>query len=590
MAGALLRIGEAFTFARYRNLWTAAFTSAVGTWMQRFAQQWLIFDLTGSAFYLGLDMFLGALPLLLFTLIGGVVADRYDRRHLLMGSQALQMACALTLTGLVVLDAVQLPWILALSFLTGLAQAFGGPAFQSIVPALVPRRTLPNAIALNSIQHNLAQAVGPFLGGLVFTTLGLAACFGINSVSFLVVIVVLTLLQGVARPAVDGRRPMLVELGGGLSYVRHGESLLALTVLALATTTLGLPLRTFLPVFAVDADHLSRLMTAVGVGAVGGALVVAWLGTFRGMGRTLLVTLVAYGALVAAFALLPVTAFSYVLLCLGGGALLMAFSLTASLVQLAVPDELRGRVMSIYLMAFRGGMPLGSLAGGYVTTLLPVPTVIAANGILLMVVAAGFLLRRGGVREPRRSEPLRASTGPPCSILYSKDSYKHVPEKGTLKDKPTVADEAWIATALLHREHPEREDFSKKEIVRRAERIAGPEPLRPGVGHYVSYHAVAQKRPNPGRHCLLFATARGRRRLFRPGDPRHPDRRGNVVPQRSRLPAAYRSLIDWYHTVYAIRREDAPPDPVLALRGVGRALWADEEADAYVARLREGWS
>ena len=399
LTGALLRIGEAFTFARYRNLWTAAFTSAVGTWMQRFAQQWLVFDLTGSAFYLGLDMFLGALPLLLFTLIGGVVADRYDRRHLLMGSQALQMACAVTLTALVVLDAVHLPWILTLSFLTGLAQAFGGPAFQSIVPALVPRSTLPNAIALNSIQHNLAQAVGPFLGGVVFTTLGLAACFGLNSVSFLVVIVVLTLMQGVARPAAGARRPLLVELGGGLSYVRHGESLLALTVLALATTTLGLPLRTFLPVFAADADHLSGLMTAVGVGAVGGALVVAWLGTFRGMGRTLLLTLVAYGALVAAFALLPVTAFSYVLLCLGGGALLMAFSLTASLVQLAVPDELRGRVMSIYLMAFRGGMPLGSLAGGLVTTFVPVPTVIAANGFLLMLVAAGFLLRRGGVRE-----------------------------------------------------------------------------------------------------------------------------------------------------------------------------------------------
>ena len=136
-------------------------------------------------------------------------------------------------------------------------------------------------------------------------------------------------------------------------------------------------------------------MTAVGVGAVGGALVVAWLGTFRGMGRTLLLTLVAYGALVAAFALLPVTAFSYLLLCLGGGALLMAFSLTASLVQLAVPDELRGRVMSIYLMAFRGGMPLGSLVGGYVTTFAPVPAVIAANGLLLMLVAAVFLLRRG---------------------------------------------------------------------------------------------------------------------------------------------------------------------------------------------------
>ena len=154
----------------------------------------------------------------------------------------------------------------------------------------------------------------------------------------------------------------------------------------------------------------------------------------------------------------------------------------------------------------------------------------------------------------------------------------------------SVADEAWIATALLHREHPDRKDFTTKEIVRRAERISGPELLRRGVGHHVSYHAVAQKKPNPGRHCLLFETARGRRRLFRPGDPRHPERQGKELPRRDQLPPAYRSLIDWYRTEYAVRARDAPPDPILALRGLGRTLWADEEADAYVSRLREGWS
>ena len=154
----------------------------------------------------------------------------------------------------------------------------------------------------------------------------------------------------------------------------------------------------------------------------------------------------------------------------------------------------------------------------------------------------------------------------------------------------SVADEAWIATALLHREHPDREDFSTQEIVRRAEQIAGSRPLRRGVGHHVSYHAVAQKRPNPGRHCLLFETARGRRRLFRPGDPRHPERRGRELPRRDRLPPAYRSLIDWYRTVYAAKADKTPPDPILALRGLGSTLWVGEGADAYVSRLREGWS
>ena len=398
VARALLRLGEAFTFRGFRNLWTAAFTSAVGTWMQRFAQQWLIYDLTGSAFYLGLDTFVGNVPLLLFTLLGGVTADRYDRRHLLMASQTLQMICALVLTALVFTETVRLPHVLILSFTTGLAQAFGGPAFQSLVPALVPRRTLPNAVALNSIQFNLAQSVGPLVGGLVFTTLGLVACFGINGASFLVVIVVLSLLR-VPPPDPARRRPVIEELKGGLTYVGRGGALLALTVLAVSTTSLGLPLRAFLPVFAGDPATLSRMMTSLGTGAVAGALVVAWLGRFERMGVMLLRVLAAFGGLIALFALLPVSPASYLLLFLAGGALLIVFSLTASLVQLNVPDELRGRVMSIYLMAFRGGMPLGSLAAGWLTTFAPTRTVIAANGGLLVLVALYFLARGHGVRE-----------------------------------------------------------------------------------------------------------------------------------------------------------------------------------------------
>jgi MFS family permease len=398
IARILLRLGEAFTFRDFRNLWTAAFTSAVGTWMQRFAQQWLIYDLTGSAFYLGLDMFVGNVPLLLFTLIGGVTADRYDRRHMLMASQVLQMVCALVLTALVFTESVRLAYILVLSFTTGLAQAFGGPAFQSLIPALVPRKTLPNAVALNSIQFNLAQSVGPLIGGLVFTTLGLVACFGINSASFLVVIVVLSLLQ-VSPPDPAQRRPVLEELKGGLRYVGSGGALLALTVLAISTTSLGLPLRAFLPVFAGDPTTLSHMMTALGTGAVAGALVVAWLGSFERMGLTLLRVLTGFGALVSVFALLPVTPLSYLLLFLAGGALLIVFSLTASLVQLNVPDELRGRVMSIYLMAFRGGMPLGSLASGSLTTFASTQTIIALNGGLLVLVALYFLARSHGIRE-----------------------------------------------------------------------------------------------------------------------------------------------------------------------------------------------
>lgn len=396
---ALLRLIAAFTFPRFRNMWLAAFTSAIGTWVQRIAQQWLILGLTGSAFFLGLDTFLAELPLLLFTLIGGVVADRHDRRHLLMGSQGLQMACALTLTALVFLDAVRVWHILALSFMSGLAQAFGGPAFQSLVPSLVPRAHLPNAVALNSIQFNLAQMIGPAIGGMVMVGLGMAACFGLNSLSFLVVIAVLGSMR-VPPPSPATRQRVLSELGSGVRYVRHSRALLGLTALAFATTSLGLPIRAFLPVFANDdVLLLSRMMTTFGAGAVVGALVVAWLGRFDHMGRALLLAQMVFGGIVAGFALLPAGGASHLLLFLGGAALLMIFSLTNSLVQLTVPDELRGRVISIYLVAFRGGMPLGSLVSGALIAQLSAPAVIAVNGCLLSLVAALFLLGHREVRE-----------------------------------------------------------------------------------------------------------------------------------------------------------------------------------------------
>jgi len=393
------RLAVAFTFDKFRNMWIAAFISAVGTWVQRLAQQWLILSLTGSAFYLGLNTFLAELPLLLFTLIGGVIADRHDRRHLLIGSQAVQMVCALTLTLLVFLNITQVHHILILSFIAGIAQAFGGPAFQSLIPSLVPRKHLPNAIALNSIQFNLAQMIGPAIGGVLMVGFGLAACFGLNGLSFLAVIVVLSLMR-VTPPAPATRDRILTELRGGLQYVKRSGALLSLTTLAFATTSLALPIRAFLPIFAEDdVLLLSRMMTTFGSGAVVGALIVAWLGKFKHMGRTLLSVQIIFGVIVAAFAMTPNNALSYLLLFLGGTALLIIFSLTSSLVQLTVPDDLRGRVVSIYLVAFRGGMPLGSLVSGYLITQFSASAVIAINGLLLSLIATIYLTGSWQVKE-----------------------------------------------------------------------------------------------------------------------------------------------------------------------------------------------
>ncbi len=376
--------------------------STVGTWMQKVAQSWLVLSLTGSSFFLGLDDFLAQLPILLLTLIGGVIADRYDRRRLLIGSQYVQMSAAFILTALVYWQVVELWHILALSFITGIAQAFGGPAYQSLIPSLVHRKDLPNAIALNSIQFNLARVFGPLLAGATLAALGTAMCFALNGLSFFIVIIALMALSVKHIPP-QTRQPMMDDLRGGIAYARSQPAIISLTIIGFVTTFLGLPLLTLLPVFARDIFHgdvgrYTQMMAFSGIGAVVGALIVAWLGRFRHMGLATLLLQIVFGLLLVGFALSRVLWLSNVLLFVAGAALIAVFSFTASLVQLIVPDHLRGRVVSIYMVAFRGGMPLGGLAAGTMASLTSAPTALLTGGALLVMIAIYYLIRGHGIR------------------------------------------------------------------------------------------------------------------------------------------------------------------------------------------------
>ena len=410
---AVRRTLVAFTYRDFRVQWIGACSSAIGTWMQIVAQNWLVLSLTGSAFYLGLDAFLQQLPIILFTLIGGVFADRYDKRKTLLASQYIQMATSAVLAVLMYLHVVQIWHILVLSFITGVAQSFGGPAYQSLLPMLVDKKDLPNAVALNSIQFNLARVLGPLLFAATlagFIKFGynepqaMNAAFALNSASFLIVVYTLMSLHVKHVPTGEHKK-MKDELKGGLQYVQHHGSLVALIVLAATTTFLGFSILTFLPAFArsvfnADASTYSRLMAFSGAGSICGALIIAWLGKFPRMGLTALLMQAVYGLLILAFASSRVLWLSSLLLFFTGGALMMVFSTVTSLVQLIAPDNMRGRVMSIYMVAFRGGMPLGSLASGYFATMIGTPKVIAINGVLLVVVAIYFLvIRSHGIRE-----------------------------------------------------------------------------------------------------------------------------------------------------------------------------------------------
>jgi MFS family permease len=400
------RIAIALTHRNFRLLWMGALTSSIGTWVQKVAQSWLIVTMTGtsSAFYLGLDSFAGEAPILLFTLLGGVVADRRDRRHMMLTSQSVQMIVAFILAALIYSGHVQIWMILTLSFISGCAQAFGGPAYQSLIPTLVGKEHLPNAVALNSIQFNLARVIGPVVAGVALATLGMVACFGLNGISFLFVIAAILALRDIHIPPA-ATESIVDQMKGGLRYVKNSHNLMAVTSLGFIVAFLGFPLLTFLPVitkdvFQRDVAFYSRLMTFAGMGAVTGALIVAYIGRHRHIGKLLLICLALVGTAMAAFSLSRTPAISALMLFVGGSLLVMCTSLTTSLAQLLAPPELRGRVVSIYMLAFRGGSPLGGLASGWLVTQVgSAPAVLMVNGVALTIVALFFLARGHGLKE-----------------------------------------------------------------------------------------------------------------------------------------------------------------------------------------------
>lgn len=379
-------------------MWFGAFTSSIGTWMQQLAQAWLVFQLTHSAFLLGLDSFLAQIPIFLFSLLGGVVADRIERRKLLLASQYVQMGCAFTLTILFATNAVRVSHILALSFVVGTAQAFGGPAYQALIPTLVKQEDLPNAIALNSIQFNLARVVGPVLGGIALQKLGASWCFGVNGLSYVAVIVSLFMLRTRFIPARTSET-MLASMKQGIRFVLKHGAMGSLIMLAFAMTMFSVPLMVFLPVFAKDVFHsgsgtFTLLLSFSGVGSVCGALVFASLSKAKRQGRAALILIVILGAVIALFAQSKSIVLSCILIFLCGAALMGVFASISSLVQLITADEFRGRVMSVYNVAFRGGMPIGSLAVGSVSQSLSAPAVFTWNGILLAALGLYFLFGR----------------------------------------------------------------------------------------------------------------------------------------------------------------------------------------------------
>ena len=310
---------------------------------------------------------------------------------------------ATLLTVLVATGLIHVWQILCLSFVSGLAQAFGGPAYQALIPTLVKREDMPNAIALNSIQFNMAVTIGPALAGIALARLGEKWCFGLNALSFLAPVISLSIISARYLPE-STTESIFSSLKQGIRFVRKQNSMEALIVLAFCMTALSMPMRTYLPVFVKDIFHrgpevYGSLLSLMGIGSICGSLMIAGRGNIQNKGRVALTVLICLGAGIAGFSFSRSLPLSYAMLAIVGASMMGVFATVNSLVQLITTNEMRGRVMSVYNCAFRGGMPMGNLLSGWLVPIFTAPVVLGINGFLLILVALYFLLVQRQVAE-----------------------------------------------------------------------------------------------------------------------------------------------------------------------------------------------
>lgn len=372
----------------YCLFWFGALFSNVGTWLQIIGLGWLVLDLTNSPFYLGLANFATLAPVFFFAILAGLAADRFDRRRLIIVTQAIMMVFALVLGIFTSMEIIGVSTIIIIVFASGIALAFNFPAWQAIVPDLVPKEDLLNAIALNSAQFNAARLVGPALAGLVLASWGIASCFYINSLSFLAVILALTLIRPKPNPTFgkDGNETFWQYSLSGINYARNHLPVMILLISVGIISVLGTPYTTLMPIYAKDilrvgASGLGFLLAASGLGAVVGGFIVGPLSRYTTKQFIIKSGVIILSIFVIIFAFSKSFIVSLISLTIIGGALLAAVSTMNTSLQINVPNEIRGRIMSLYVLMFLGMMPFGSLIVGSLADVLSSPIAISIGAI-----------------------------------------------------------------------------------------------------------------------------------------------------------------------------------------------------------------
>jgi MFS family permease len=396
---------RALRHRNYRLFFGGQSISLVGTWITRVATGWLVYRLTGSDLLLGIVGFCGQIPTLFLAPVAGVYVDRWDRRKVLIVTQALSLLQSLALAILSFAGIITVAEIIGLQALQGIINAFDTPARQAFVVAMVDDRAdLANAIALNSSMVNASRIAGPAIGGVLIATVGEGWCFMTDAISYLAVIASL-----VAMRLPHGDRPppgtdLLDELRAGLRYVRDFMPIRSLLLLLALVSTMGMPYAVLMPAFASKVLHggphtLGFLMGASGLGALVGAVYLAWRPTIVGLGRVIALSVTVFGLALIGFALSRALWLSLAILPLVGAGFMVTLAASNTILQTIVEEELRGRVMAYYTMAFLGTAPIGSLLGGVLADYIGEPATVVIGGIFCILGGLWFRSRLGRFRE-----------------------------------------------------------------------------------------------------------------------------------------------------------------------------------------------
>lgn len=407
--GPFRRSLRAFRSRNFTILWIGNLLSNTGSWMQQVAEPWLVLRLSGSPVLLGLDSFAGDAPVWFLILVGGVLADRRDRRKIALFFQTLQFACPALILALLFAGQIRVWHIVVASFVVGITDALSMPAIAALVPSSVPKQDVPGALAINSAQFNASRMLGPLVAGVVMSTAGVTACFALNAASYVPFLLAIFLVRlPIATTTAEGPRAADATLGEALRTVGRDRSLRRALLKVVATSLFCAPLVTFVPVLIRDAFRLGSTefggaLSMFGVGGLVGAAMVLQLRDAKGRHAFASAAAMTLGATTIVVALDRSYAALLALLFVAGGAMVASNTAANSILQGEIDARLRGRVASLYTLALRGGAPLGNLATGLVVARSGVRFALAVNGVLALVGHAIILAM--GVRRARAHAP-----------------------------------------------------------------------------------------------------------------------------------------------------------------------------------------